>query len=257
MFRIWKLTLFFILCLTIALLFNLPVQQVLPHVKLPPNIQLAGVNGTVLKGSAAEIWINDFPVRGIEYRYLPTCITELKVCYHIVYDEGDIRVAYDVLNGDSEVSRSQVDYPVAQLLKLFPNTLPVKPSGRVQLQIDDLSMLQDKLLAVSGRFIWRDLGLNDDGIKFDIGDYQIDFNGDPQKYDFVFSDLNAALDVSGDGTVDAKGVYEVDVRIEAESGIDPQVKSVLNMVAARTSVNKYRIEQKGRLPAQMTRQLFR
>ena len=61
----------------------------------------------------------------------------------------------------------------------------------------------------------------------------------------------------GRGTVDAKGVYEVDVRIEAESGIDPQVKSVLNMVAARTSVNKYRIEQKGRLPAQMTRQLFR
>ena len=55
MIKAWRFTLFFLLCLTVALLFNLPVQQVLPHVQLPSNVQLAGVDGSVLKGRASEI----------------------------------------------------------------------------------------------------------------------------------------------------------------------------------------------------------
>jgi len=257
MFRLWRYLLFFLLCLVVALLFNLPVQQVLPHVELPRTIRLAGIDGTILKGSAEELRINDFPVRGIRYRYLPSCIPMLKVCYHVAYDRGEMRLAYDLLNGDSEVSRSEIEYPVTELLRHFPNTVPVKPSGQLRLYIDDLSMQQDKLIAASGKLVWRNLGLNDDGIKLDIGDYQVDFRGDPQAYEFTFSDLDAALDLSGDGSITAAGLYEVDVRIEADSGIDPQVKNVLNLVAARNGINKYRIEQKGRLPANLQRQLFR
>ena len=117
-----------------------------------------------------------------------------------------------------------------------------------------MSMQQDKLLAVNGKLIWRNLGFDDDGSKIDIGDYQVDFSGDASAYDFTFSDLNAALDVSGDGSVSSAGVYEVDVRISAENGMVPQVKSILDLVAVRSSVNQYRIEQKGRLPANITRQ---
>jgi len=256
MLKLWKYTLFFLLCLVVALLINLPIQQVLPYVKLPQTVQLAGVDGNLLEGKAEEVRINDFPIRGIQYRYMPSCIAQLKVCYHIDYDRGRVQVAYDVLNGDTEVSRSSVEYPVARLLAQLPTPPLVNPTGRLQLEIDDMSMQQDKLVAVSGKLIWRDLGIDDDGIKIDIGDYQVDFSGDASRYDFTFSDLNAALDVSGDASVSAAGVYQVDVKIAGETGIDPQVKSMLNLVAASTSANKYRIEQKGRVPASITRQLF-
>jgi len=256
MFRIWKFTLFFLLCLVVALLFNLPISQVLPHVELPRSLQVSGVDGNVLEGTAVEVRINDFPIRRIEYRYLPSCIPMLKICYRIDYDRGQVQVAYDLLNGDSEINKTRIQYPVAELLKYVPNAL-VRPVGRLQLEIDDLTMLQDKLVTAEGRLIWRDMGINDDGIKIDIGDYQVDFSGNPQQYDFTVSDLDAALDVSGSGNIKAAGLYEVDVKIGSQDGIDPQVKSVLNLVAARISVNKYRIEQKGRLPANITRQLFR
>jgi len=256
MFRIWKYMLFFLLCLVVALLFNLPISQVLPHVELPRSLQVSGVDGNVLEGTAVEVRINDFPIRRIEYRYLPSCIPMLKICYRIDYDRGQVQVAYDLLNGDSEISKTRIQYPVAELLKYVPNAL-VRPVGRLQLEIDDLTMLQDKLVTAEGRLIWRDMGINDDGIKIDIGDYQVDFSGNPQQYDFAVRDLDAALDVSGSGNIKAAGVYEVDVKIGSQDGIDPQVKSVLNLVAARISVNKYRIEQKGRLPANITRQLFR
>ena len=256
MFRIWKYMLFFLLCLVVALLFNLPIQQVLPHVQLPRTLQVSGVDGNVLRGTAAEVRFNDFPVRGIRYRYLPSCIPLLKICYRIEYDQGQVQVAYDVLNGDTEVSKTRIEYPVSKLLAHFPNML-VRPVGRLQLQVDDLSMLGEKLVTAKGELIWRDLGIDDDGIKISVGDYQVDFAGNPQQYDFTFSDLDAALDVSGSGSVKASGVYEVDVKITAKSDIEPNVKSVLNVVAVRSSANKYRIEKKGRLPANITRQLFR
>jgi Type II secretion system (T2SS), protein N len=257
MLKLWKFTLFFLLCLVVALLINLPIQQVLPYVKLPATVQLAAIDGNLLKGRAEEVKINDFPIRGIQYRYMPSCIPLLKVCYQIDYDQGQVQLAYDVLNGDTEISRTSVEYPVARLLALLPTPALVIPTGRLQLEIDDMSMQQDKLVAVNGKLIWRDLGLDDDGIKIDIGDYQVDFSGDASAYNFTFSDLNAALDVSGDGSVSSAGTYEVDVKISAETAIAPQVKSILNLVAVRSSGNKYRIEQKGRLPANITRQLFR
>ncbi len=55
--------LFFLLCLVVALLFNLPISQVLPHVELPRSLQVSGVDGNVLEGTAVEVRINDFPIR--------------------------------------------------------------------------------------------------------------------------------------------------------------------------------------------------
>ncbi len=255
MFKIWKLTLFFLLCLVIALGFNLPLIHLLPHVKLPDTIQVSGVDGTLLKGRAAEITIDGFPIRGVDYRYRPTCIPLLKVCYRIDYDRGRVDVAYDVLNGDTEVSQTRIDYPVDELMAYVPNPL-VRPVGRLELVIDEASLVQGRPSLAKGRLIWRDLGINDDGIKIDIGDYQVVFDGNPEGYRFDIADLDASLDVSGSGEIKPDGQYELDVRIESETGIDPQVKGVLNLVARNTGYNKYRIQQTGRLPANVTRQLF-
>jgi general secretion pathway protein N len=258
MFKLWKFTLFFLLCLVVALVINLPVQQVLPYVKLPPSVRLAGIDGSLFSGSAAEVRINDFPLRGIRYRYMPSCLPMLKLCYHVDYDAGQVELAYDVLNGDTEVNRSRVEYPVAVLLAQLPTPALVKPTGRLQLELDELSMLQDKLVTVSGKLIWRDLGLDDASGNVNIGDYQVDFSSDAEGFNFTFSDLDAALDLSGDGSISTAGLYEVDVRIATQAGLDSQVKSILNLVAVRSgsSANQYRIEQKGRLPANITRQLL-
>ena len=256
MLKLWKFTLFFLLCLVVALLFSLPIQQVLPHVKLPNTVRTVGINGTVLKGTAQEININNFPLREIRYRYLPSCIPLLKVCYKINYDRGEVRVAYDVLNGDTEVTRARIEYQAVELINQIPN-LPVKPAGRLELTIDDSSLLEGVPTAINGKLIWRDLGVDDDGIKISIGDYQVDFTGDSQKYDFKISDLDADLDVTGKGEIRASGQYDVDVRIVSADKIDPNVKNVLNLVAAQNDYNQYRIQQKGNLPRNITLQLFR
>ncbi|MDH3450293.1 MAG: type II secretion system protein N [Gammaproteobacteria bacterium] len=255
MIRLWKFTLFFVLCLVAALLLNLPIQQVLPYVKVPDTVRLVGIDGTLIRGKAQEISVNQFPIREIDYRYMPSCIPLLKICYRVTYERGTIQVAYDLLNGDTEVNKARIEYPVLEIVRNLPN-VPVQPSGRMELQVDDLAMVDGKPTALNGKLVWRDLGLDDSGVKISIGDYQMDFTGNSQKYDFKLSDLDASLDVDGEGEVDATGLYSFDIRIESEIGIDPQVKSVLNLVARSTGYNKYRIEQTGRLPPDVVRQLF-
>jgi hypothetical protein len=255
MLKPWQFISFFLLCLLLALLFNWPIKQVLPHLRLPGNVDLIGVQGTAIKGTARQINIEQFPLRAVSYRFLPSCTLLLKACYEINYDQGTIQFAYDVLNGDTEISDARVEYPVAELIKLLPN-LPLIPVGQIELVIDDLSILQGKPTALIGKLIWRDMGLDDD-VKINLGDYQIDFSGDQQKYDFKLSDLEASLEVTGTGDVRADGQYSVDIKIAAENGIDSYVKNVLDLVATKAGYNQYRFEQKGRLPAHLTRQLFR
>ena len=256
MFKLWRLTSFFLLCLVIAMLFNLPIQQVLPYIKLPDTVRAIGIDGTVIKGTAQEVSINNFPLREIRYRYMPSCIPLLKVCYKISYDRGDVKVAYDGLNGDTEVTGAQIEYQAIELAKYIPNAL-VKPVGRLELLIDNLSVVEGVPTVVNGKLIWRDLGVDDDDIKISVGDYQVDFTGNEKQYDFKINDLDADLDVSGKGEVRAGGQYEVDVKIGSETEIDPNVKSVLNLIAANAGYNQYRIEQQGKLPPNITRQLFR
>jgi hypothetical protein len=187
---------------------------------------------------------------------MPSCIPLLKVCYKITYEHGTIQLAYDVLNGDTEISRASIEYPVTELFEHMPNLL-VNPLGRIELVIDDLSIVQGKPATLNGKLIWRDLGLDNDGTKISIGDYQIDFSGDQKKYDFKLSDLDASLEVAGEGEVKADGQYSVDIKIAAESGTDPKVKNVLDLMTSKTGYNKYRFEQTGRLPANLARRLFK
>ena len=254
MFKLWRYTLFFLVCLLIALLINLPLVHVLPWVKLPSEIQLNGVDGTIVRGKAQQITVNEFPVRGVKYRYMPSCFVLLKVCYRIEFDDGRFDVAYDLLNGDTEVSKGQVEYPISVLTPyLIP--LPVQPVGKLELIIDDLSMLDGKPAQLVARLVWRDLGINDQGVKLNIGDYQLDINGKSPTYDLLFSDHDASLTLKGNGEITAGGVFKVDVRIEPRAGIEPQVKYVLDLIAEKVGHNKYRIRQSGRLPAQLARHL--
>ena len=160
MTNIWKIVLFFVLCLIFALLLNIPIKQVLQRVQLPSTVSLIGINGTVIKGTVQEVSVNGFALRALHYRYLPSCILLLKVCYQVSYEQGRLQLAYDVLNGDTEISHARVEYPVMELVKYVPN-VPVHPVGRIELAVDDLSMVQGKPVNLKGWVIWRDMGLED------------------------------------------------------------------------------------------------
>jgi hypothetical protein len=133
----------------------------------------------------------------------------------------------------------------------------VQPDGRLELTVEQMTIIEGVTAAAKGKLLWRDLGVSAEGTSLNLGDYQIEFSGDLQQYDFRLSDIDSGLDVDGKGDISADGQYSVDVRIASEVTIDPQVKSVLDLVASQVSYNNYRIEQNGRLPPNISRLLFK
>ena len=252
----WKFALFFVLCLVIALPINMPVQQLLTHMQLPPSVRLSGVDGSVFRGQADEIVVEQFPLRDVDYRFQASCIPLLKVCYRIEYRQGNVEVAYDWLNGDVEISAAKLEYPVTEIARLVPNLL-VQPSGRLELIIDEMEIVGNKPSLLNGKLIWRDLGIDDGGTRLEVGDYEVEFTGDVDRYSFKLADIDADLDVDGEGEATADGQYRVEIRIvAADEGVDSRIRSVLDLVAQKVSYNNYRIDHNGRLPAQLRARLF-
>ena len=221
-------------------------------------VQLYGVDGRLLHGRIAEASLNHVPLRNVEYRFEPSCLLQLKLCYRFKYDRGRFQLAYDLVAGSNEISNAEIEYPVQEILSYVKTQLPVKPGGRVQLQVNELAMLDTQIATVTGTLLWRNLGVDDGDIQIDIGDYQVDFNGTAERYEFRFSDRDAALDVSGDAVISADGRFQTDVLLSSKSGsIDPQVRTVIDLVAKRNSANQYHIEHEGRVPPQIASQMFR
>lgn len=255
MFRTWKYLLFFVLCLAIALVINLPIRQLLPHLQLPNTVVLSGIDGSVVSGRARQISINRFPLRDVSYRFAPSCIAMLKICYQVDYAQGTALTAYDLLNGDVEVSETRAEYAASELAVYIPNLL-VQPDGRLELLIDELTLIAGQPAALTGKLIWRDLGLQADDDTLTLGDYQVEFSGTPQKYDLKLNDLDASLKADGKGSITADGQYSVDIKITSDTPIDSKIRNVLDLVTAKVSYNNYRLEKKGQLPPGVTRQLF-
>ena len=254
--RAWKYLLFFLLCLAVALALNLPIGQVLPHLQIPPTVALAGVSGTAISGRVRQVTVNQFPLRDVRYRLQPSCIALLKICYRVEYAQGSTRVGYDLINGDTEVDQTRVEYTAAELSAYMPN-LMVQPDGRLELIVEQMTIIGGITAAADGKLIWRDLGVTAEGTSLNLGDYEVEFSGNSQQYDFKLGDLDADLDVDGKGDIRADGQYSVDVKISSQTTIDPKVKNMLDLFASNVSYNNYRVEQTGRLPPNVTRQLFR
>lgn len=254
--RVWNYLLFFLLSLVIALVINLPMGQVLPHLKIPPTVVLDGVSGSVFGGRVQQVSVNRFPLRDVRYRLKPSCIVLLKVCYHVEYAQGTTRVGYDLINGDTEVDQTRVEYTVAELSAYMPKMM-LQPDGRLELVVEQMIIIAGLTATAEGKLIWHDLGVSGDGTSLKLGDYQVEFSGNAQKYDFKLSDLDADLDVDGKGNIKSDGQYRVDVKISSQTTIDPKVKNLLDLFATTVSYNNYRVEQTGRLPSNLARQLFR
>ncbi len=256
MTMVWKYLLFFLLCLLISLVVNLPVRQVLSHIEIPKTVRLAGVDGTVIVGRVGKISVNEFPFRAVNYHLEPGCLLLLKICYRLDYERGSTRAAFNLLSSDIEVAQARADYPASELAVYVPNQM-IQPEGLLELNVEELVIVAGKLAKMTGKLIWRDLGVKSGETALNIGDYQIDFSGNPQQYDFKLNDLKANLDVSGKGEISVDGQYSVDIRIVSEATIDPKLKNVLDLFANPISYNNYRVEQSGRLPANVTRLLFK
>ena len=240
----WKPALFFLFCLVIAVLINLPVSLILARVKLPDHISISGLQGTAFHGAASELLVNAYPIRQIDYQAEYSCLLAASLCYRLKFEDGTASLRFEPITNTIEITGLDADIPMQRLSQLSNQTL-VSPSGSLKLDIDKLVIKQGKLTDISAIAIWQDAGVV--GEDFDLGDYQLEIEKGIDQYRFILKDNDAMLAIDGKGILATNGQYSLNIDIKARPGLNPQIKNVLELIAKKKGLNQYLIHRTGQL----------
>ncbi len=241
---IWKPVLFFLVCLVIALLINMPVNQLLAQVSVPDNIKISRLQGTLFKGQAGELVVNQFPLRQVAYQADLSCLLTARFCYRIGFEDGTAILSFNPISQAIQITGFEADIPM-QSLAAMSNQLLVSPSGSLVLKTDNLEIRQGKVTDISGTAIWKNAGIV--GEEFDLGDYQLEIERGIDLYQFMLKDNDAMLDIDGKGILASDGKYTININIRGQAGLDSRIKNVLELIARKKGLNQYLIHRTGQL----------
>ena len=250
--RFLGLSLFFIICLAIALALNMPLIHVLAEVKLPDNVRLNKFRGTILSGKIDVLEVNRLQLTDLSYKNEARCIWTFDWCYRILFDQGEARISANIFEQSVTLSDSNLRYPVSEILALFPALL-VEPTGEVEVKIDHLTVRQQQFALGSGALFWKQAGVK--GESLDLGEYRLEAVLSNDAYLLTVRDNNALLKVDGKGQLKSNGQYNFNIGIESEPGLQNSIKTALEFVAKKRGLNKYSILHNGTLPQRIISQL--
>jgi hypothetical protein len=255
---IWKPALFFVFCLAIFLIINVPVGLILNQLALPKNFKLNGVKGQITSGRIATVEAHNFPFRDINYQTDLSCLLSLHVCYQVNYQNGKAYISFNPLTNITQIKQFDVEYSLVELLPLMGQML-VKPAGEIklkfnQINIHHLNVNQIKIGHIEGLALWRNVGIVGEDIN--LGDYQFEVEREDSSYRFKLTDRQAVQVIDGTGRLKSNGEYLLDIKIQADSSLDDNIKSMLALVAKKKGLNEYLIYRQGQLPPHFIRQLL-
>ena len=236
--------LLFLLCLCVALVLNMPLVHILAQVNFPKQIRLANVQGTLLGGQIDILEVNRLQATNINYDSDFSCLLKLQMCYRMNFDQGRVSLSAGLLDQSLALSDVSISYPMEDLAVLSQSLL-VKPSGNLQLNIESASLKQEKIGIRKATAVWANAGVV--GESFNLGEYQLSINSANQSYQFELKDNDAELEVDGKGQLKSNGQYLANINIKAKPDLNPQIKGALELVAKKRGINQYIVGNTGTL----------
>ncbi len=227
------------------------------------SVSEPSVKGQIISDHIAAAYANNFPVRDINYEADLSCLLTLHVCYQIKYQNGKANTSFNPLTNNTVIEQLDVEYSMAELSPLMTQLL-VKPTGELSLKFTQINIKhlinnsdinksnvnQIKIGNIDGLAIWRNAGI--EGEDINLGDYQLGVAREDNSYRFKLTDRKAILDIDGTGLLKPNGEYLVDIKIQADSGLNSNIKSMLTLVAKKKGLNEYAIHRQGLLPPHLT-----
>ena len=250
---VWRPALFFLVCLTIGLLINMPARLVLNQVQIPDNLKILRLQGTLFSGEVGELRIGQLPINQLAYRIDLSCLLTAAVCYQLAFEDGMVKAGFEPISQTIRLSQLDAEFPVQQLAA-FGNQLLVSPSGSLRVESDTFTIRQGKVVEFEALTTWTGAGII--GEDFNLGDYQLEITKDSDLYRLILQDNDAVLDIDGEGKLSSDGNYSLNIKIQARAGLDSRIKNALELVAKKKGLNQYSVRRSGQLDSKVSGFLF-
>ncbi len=241
----------FLLTFLFGLVVNMPAIQLFQVIKMPEQVKIQGLQGTITSGQIDRMLIQGYSLSRVEYRIQSSCFFKLALCYQLLSeDDGlDINLQYSLLLQGIRITDSLIDLP-ASFFKMIPN-LPVRPAGLFKINIENLQLdTAFKLEDIKAQVEWVNAGVQ--GEDQVIGNYMATIKPSRDGIDVALSDRDSLLGLKGSVSLNWQGEYDSDLEFQKRNGLNPSIVSILDISAKKSGLNQYRLKNKGRLPVNIS-----
>ncbi len=239
---IWKPALFFVFCLFIALIINLPVGYLMAYAKVPDQVKISQLSGTLFEGQVETLIVNQVVIEDLEYEFNSSCLITLELCYQFNFTDSKGQIRYAPVAGSVELAQLDIELSMSNLTGMSDQLL-IQPSGSLYLSSDKVKYSKGQLADIDAVLVWKNAGIVGEDI--DLGDYQLSISKQNQQYQIVLSDLQAMLKVDGKGELKSNGSYSMSINIDTKTRLDPNIKNVLELVATKKGLRQYSVRRSG------------
>lgn len=240
-----------VLALVVGLIWRLPAPVAAGWVQSAvPGLTLSGTSGTALSGNAAHVLYEDIALEDVSWQLQPLrlLLGQMAVQLSTATDVGRIEASLRRGFGGG-LSAGPVDgqASLAWLARRAGYTF-VPLSGSLILSVDNAELDNNGVAqTLSGRVQAR--GLQWDLLKppAPIGNFVGVVSGEAGDLQLTIEEADGPVDVEGEATLAANGVYRLDLRLRARAGADDRLKKLIDQLGRPDDQGWYPIVERGRL----------
>jgi hypothetical protein len=229
----------------LTLIVRLPATLLSPL--LPASVQCQAADGTLWRGSCAELRTANITLSDVHWTLHPLSLLRARLALDV--QSGDTRASGSArlvmhLNGDLEVEELKAMLPVQGGL----TPLPAGWSGDLALAIDSASVHDRHLVAVQGTVIAR--GLRSERPATDLGSIELEFPPPPPPPAPMIGtvrDLGGPLSIRAQLKLARDGSYELDGTVAPHNAADPQLQQMLQLLGPADASGGHEISMAGTL----------
>jgi general secretion pathway protein N len=249
--RVLGYAVFAVVVYVVFLLTTFPADRAYALLKgrLPPQVQLYGLEGSVWHGRAQVAQLGRYRVAPLSWQYRPLALLTGRVAVKVAMERGAGRASAVVgLSRGGNVRLTDVDValPADEVVDLL--RLPViQVNGAVNARLDSLLLQAGHVTAVDGTLSWdqaqvirpQPLQLGGLEAKFDTKDGAV--KG-------TLRDKGGPLLVDGIVTLKGDGSYQVNANVGTRDNTQPALNRIINSMGRQGPGGKVQVNYIGRMP---------
>lgn len=217
--------------------------------RMPPNVHLYQVHGSVWDGGAGAAQIGRYRLAPVHWEYRPAGLLSGRVDIKVSFDSGPSRASGVIgvyRDGDIRLSDVDVDTPAAELVKLLRVPI-VQLKGDISAKLAGLTVEDRRLASLDGTITWAGAQVTRPR-NFVLGGLQADFKTDKGVVKGTLRDKGGPLQLQGLVTVKPDGTYRVNADLENRDPNQADLTRFLRQIGRPGPGGKVTVSYSGKMP---------
>lgn len=212
-----------------------------------PQLQLAGVTGTVWSGRAATLQYQGQRLSRFKWQFQPLALFTGRAQFAIAFDGEGRSGRADVglsLDGSVVAQAVTAQLPIAELTPLFG--VPVSLSGLIEVKLDELTVANDKIQSAQGEVQWRDAAVTSP-VAQPLGAFSAQLTTEAAGIKAQLRDEGGPLQLDGTVRLINDGSYQFSAKVAVRDPQQVMLQQALQAAGRQEPDGRVLLEYNGRL----------